>query len=89
MRTDFASGITESISHGEGRFTMETVFVPRTATSAEDDGWLMSMVHNATDLTTDLVLLDASEPSSSPVATVHIPARVPYGFHGNWIPSGQ
>ena len=89
LRTDFASGVTESISHGEGRFTMETVFVPRTPVSAEDDGWLMSMVHNATDLTTDLVLLDASEPSSSPVATVHIPARVPYGFHGNWIPSAQ
>ena len=24
--------------------------------------------------------------SNEPVATVHLP-RVPFGFHGNWVPS--
>jgi carotenoid cleavage dioxygenase len=89
LRTDFVSGECEVISHGEGRGTMETVFIPRTEGSAEDDGWLMSMVHDSASQTTDLVILDAGEPSSPPVATVHIPARVPYGFHGNWVPRGQ
>ncbi len=86
VRTDFVTGAVQTISHGPGRGTMETVFIPRTDQSAEDDGWLMSMVHDANTQQTDLVLLDAGEPSSAPVATVHIPARVPYGFHGNWVP---
>ena len=40
----------------------------------------------ATD-TSDLVLLDAG--SLETVAEVHLPVRVPHGFHGNWIPTGQ
>jgi carotenoid cleavage dioxygenase len=33
----------------------------------------------------DLVILDASAPGSQPVARIHLPQRVPYGFHGSWI----
>ena len=33
----------------------------------------------------DLVILDASDFGGTPVATVDLPQRVPYGFHGNWI----
>ena len=33
-----------------------------------------------------LVLLDAQTLES--VATVHLPQRVPMGFHGNWAPVG-
>jgi carotenoid cleavage dioxygenase-like enzyme len=87
LRIDFDSGEEQLISHGAGRGTMETVFIPRAESGDETDGWLMSMVHDATTETTDLVILDADSPHAGPVATVHIPARVPYGFHGNWIPS--
>ena len=34
----------------------------------------------------DLVILDASDLGREPVASVHIPHRVPPGFHGNWLP---
>ena len=34
----------------------------------------------------DLVVLDARDITGAPVATVHLPARVPAGFHGNWCP---
>jgi len=33
----------------------------------------------------DLVLLDAS--SLEVIAAIHLPVRVPFGFHGNWLPS--
>ena len=34
----------------------------------------------------DLVILDASDFTASPVATVALPQRVPFGFHGSWVP---
>jgi carotenoid cleavage dioxygenase len=37
--------------------------------------------------TSDLVLLSAQDVAGDPVAVVHLPRRVPYGFHGNWMPT--
>jgi carotenoid cleavage dioxygenase len=34
---------------------------------------------------TDLTLLDAR--SLETVAAIHLPTRVPAGFHGNWVPA--
>ncbi|OBK14554.1 carotenoid oxygenase family protein [Mycobacterium asiaticum] len=56
------------------------------ATQAEDDGILMGLgTHRGRD-EGQLVLLDAQTLES--VATVHLPQRVPMGFHGNWAPTG-
>ena len=33
----------------------------------------------------DLVVLDATDFAGGPVARVHLPARVPNGFHGLWV----
>nr|WP_272926170.1 carotenoid oxygenase family protein [Streptomyces sp. SID8379] len=63
----------------------EGVFVPSSAGSAEDDGWVLSYVFDAERGATDLVVLAAQDLAGGPVARVHLPARVPVGFHGNWI----
>jgi len=34
----------------------------------------------------DLVLLAAQDFTAEPIARVHLPARIPLGFHGSWIP---
>ena len=34
----------------------------------------------------DLVILDATDFGGRPVATVALPQRVPFGFHGTWLP---
>jgi carotenoid cleavage dioxygenase len=60
--------------------------VPRTDAAAEDDGWLMSYVYDATTDRSDVVVLHAQDLAAGPVATVHLPQRVPFGFHGNWVP---
>ena len=70
---------------GAGRAGMEPVFVPRAPDAAEDDGWVLAYVHDATRDACDLVVLDAQDFTAPPVATVHLPVRVPFGFHGNWI----
>ncbi|MEO6628122.1 MAG: carotenoid oxygenase family protein, partial [Aquihabitans sp.] len=88
VRYDSLTGVRTRISFGPGRSCGEAVFVPRSTDSAEDDGWYLTLVHDrATDLS-ELVVLDASAPDQGPVATVHLPTRVPLGFHGNWVPTG-
>jgi carotenoid cleavage dioxygenase len=46
----------------------------------------MTYVYDAPTDTSDLVVLDADDLGGAPVATIHLPRRVPYGFHGNWLP---
>ena len=62
------------------------MFVPRVSDAGEDDGWIVSYVYDAGTHRSDLIILDAADVSAEPVATVHLPARVPVGFHGNWVP---
>ena len=68
-----------------GRHPGEFVFVPRGAAGAEDDGWLVGLVVDMNDETTDLVILNADDFTGKPQAVIHLPHRVPPGFHGNWV----
>jgi carotenoid cleavage dioxygenase len=36
-----------------------------------------------------VVILHAQDLAAGPVATIHIPHRVPIGFHGNWVPDSE
>ncbi|HEY4460606.1 MAG TPA: carotenoid oxygenase family protein [Pseudonocardiaceae bacterium] len=85
LRYDLATGSVQRHDFGVGRHAAEASFAP-----ADDQpggpGWLMSYVYDATADTSDLVILDADALGGAPVATIHLPRRVPYGFHGNWLP---
>ena len=87
FKQDLVDRAREVHDFGQGRVPGEFVFVPRARANAEDDGWLMGYVINVQDDTTDLVILDAQNFEGDPVASVHIPHRIPPGFHGNWVPS--
>jgi carotenoid cleavage dioxygenase len=84
---DLHTGTSVRHDYGPERSSGEGVFVPRSPDAAEDDGWVMSLVYDRATDRSDLVILDAHDFAGAPVATVHLPARVPYGFHGNWIPT--
>lgn len=60
----------------------EMSFVPRPGGLAEDDGILIGLGHHRGADEGQLLILDAA--SCATVATVHLPQRVPMGFHGNW-----
>jgi len=86
LKHDLQEGTTSVHDFGAGRVTGEGVFVPRTADAAEDDGWVLSIVYDAGSDSSDLVILDAQDFEGAPVASVRLPQRVPFGFHGNWVP---
>jgi carotenoid cleavage dioxygenase len=86
LKHDLQRRATEVHDEGPGRAFQEPVFVPRTPDSAEDDGWVMAYVHDAARDRADVVILHAQDFAGGPVATIHLPTRVPFGFHGNWAP---
>jgi carotenoid cleavage dioxygenase len=87
LRHDLHHGTTDVYEVGPGRAAMEPVFVPRHADAAEDDGWIMVYVHDERRDACDVEILAAPDLAAGPVATVHLPVRVPFGFHGNWMPA--
>ncbi|CAK0788894.1 unnamed protein product, partial [Prorocentrum cordatum] len=57
----------------------EVAYVPRPGSVVEDDGWLVMFAH-------DLDRQRARNIAGPPVARLAIPQRVPFGFHGCWVP---
>jgi carotenoid cleavage dioxygenase len=86
IKYDFASGASEVHDFGAERFPSEGVFVAASDGAGEDEGFVLLFVYDRTRNASDLVILDASAFTRPPVATVRLPQRVPFGFHGNWIP---
>jgi carotenoid cleavage dioxygenase len=84
IKHDLAKGSSETraLRGGAG----EAVFVPEGASAGEDEGFVLSLVFDHDRGATDLMVLSAQDFTGDPVAVVHLPVRVPYGFHGNWTP---
>ncbi|MEV6769367.1 carotenoid oxygenase family protein [Nocardia sp. NPDC051030] len=85
LRYDLHTGSSTSHEFGHGRIASEASFAPATETPG-GPGYLMTYVYNTETDLSDLVILNASDLAAGPVATIHLPQRVPYGFHGNWLP---
>jgi carotenoid cleavage dioxygenase-like enzyme len=85
IRHDLTRGSAEALEFGRDATVGEAVFAPRSPDAAEDDGYVLAFVHNPDRGASDLVILAAQDFLGSPVATVHLPARVPLGFHGSWM----
>jgi carotenoid cleavage dioxygenase-like enzyme len=85
LKHDLERGETIVRDEGAHRQFMEPVFVPRTPEADEDDGWVMAYVHDARENRGEVVVLHAQDFAGEPVARVHLPDRVPFGFHCNWV----
>lgn len=89
-RYELSTGATQTHDFGEGS-PGEMTFVPRrppdqqSSPESDTDGFLMGYVHRPSSRTSDLVVLDAANLATEPLAQVRLPTRVPDGFHGNWF----
>jgi carotenoid cleavage dioxygenase-like enzyme len=96
IKHDLLRGTTQVHRFPAGSPAGEAVFVPRDPHadeggtdlrhSAEDDGYALAYVHNRDRGAADLVILAAQDFTAPPLARIHLPARVPLGFHGMWVP---
>ncbi|KAG8092870.1 hypothetical protein GUJ93_ZPchr0012g19477 [Zizania palustris] len=94
-KVDIATGELTKFDYGDGRFGGEPCFVPMDGAGAgaspaargEDDGYLLSFVRDERASTSELLVVNAADMRLE--ATVHLPSRVPYGFHGTFIGAGE
>ncbi|GAB2291905.1 Probable carotenoid cleavage dioxygenase 4, chloroplastic [Dionaea muscipula] len=80
--------IVASRMYGPGCYGGEPFFVARTPEdpdAEEDDGYVVSYVHDERRGESRFVVMDAKSPTLDVVASVRLPQRVPYGFHGLFV----
>lgn len=86
---DHATGKRSTFALPVGDVPSEPIFVPASADAQEGDGWILSVIWRAPTESSELVVLDARNVQDGPIATVPLPQRVPFGFHGNFVAAPQ
>lgn len=87
IKYDFVNKSNEVYELGEGKEGAESVFIPSENQKNEDDGYLMTYVYDKASDKSNLVIFHAQNIKSGPIAQIKLPQRVPFGFHGNWVPA--
>jgi len=85
----------EQVRYEEGTFGGEVIFVPREGGRGggegreEDDGYLLTFVHSYLRNVSEFRVYNAKTMEGGRdgglVASVELPRRVPWGFHGLWV----
>ncbi|MAE94252.1 MAG: dioxygenase [Deltaproteobacteria bacterium] len=90
FKFDLEKGTSERHISGKGRNPGEPVFVPAAGSDPDgDEGYVMTFVYDGGSNKSELVITDASNLAASPIARVKLPQRVPFGFHGSWLPDAD
>lgn len=71
----------------EGAAAQEPLFVPRAPDSAEGEGYILTVVDRFRENRADLLILDGTDVSRPPLATIKLPFAMPMAFHGCWMPA--
>jgi carotenoid cleavage dioxygenase len=85
IKYDWLTGKRQYLDLPTGQLGEEFVFIPRRDAKAEDDGWLVTMVHDVARGSSALHVYRADSLDGEPVAKVPMPCRVPAGFHAKWV----
>jgi carotenoid cleavage dioxygenase len=84
IKHDFEAGTTATFRYGPGVVCGEAVFTPDPDGTTEDSGWILNFVHDLGADQSSVVVLDAA--TLEEAAQVQLPRRVPFGFHGSFLP---
>ena len=85
-KVDLFTGEVKKHFYGGRRYGGEPFFLPRDPNSErEDDGYIMAFVHDEKSGKSELQIVNAVNLELE--ASVKLPSRVPYGFHGTFVES--
>jgi carotenoid cleavage dioxygenase-like enzyme len=86
LKHDLERGRVETHAFDPDLAGGEAIFVPSSPEAAEDDGYVLAFTHSRSGKASELLILAAQHFGAEPLARIRLPARVPLGLHGNWIP---
>lgn len=89
VKHDLLDGTEERYGFGDGVYGSETAMAPRVGSTAEDDGYLVTLT---TDMNTDAsycVIFDAARVGDGPVCKLQLPERISSGTHSTWAPGAD
>ena len=89
VRHDLKTGTEDRFAFGDGVFGSETAMAPRIGSTAEDDGYLVTLT---TDMAADAsycLVFDAARVSDGPVCKLALPERISSGTHSTWAPGAE
>ncbi|KAA8526682.1 hypothetical protein F0562_008115 [Nyssa sinensis] len=83
-KVDLYTGELKKYIYGGHRYGGEPLFLPRDPnTDTEDDGYVLAFVHDEKTWKSELQIVNATTLQLE--ASVQLPSRVPYGFHGTFV----
>ncbi len=90
LRFDLNRDEVASWAPGPWRAPSEPIFVRAADGRSDDEGWLLTVVDDANRGGSDLYVLDASSLGRrGPEAIIHLPERLPFRSHGEWVPADR
>ncbi|EPS69338.1 9-cis-epoxycarotenoid dioxygenase 3, partial [Genlisea aurea] len=81
-KVDLSTGEVKKIFYGDAKYGGEPLFLPGNSDS-EDDGHILVFTHDEKSSKSELQIINAANLKLH--ASVQLPSRVPYGFHGTFI----
>nr|BAN15738.1 9-cis-epoxy-carotenoid dioxygenase [Dianthus caryophyllus] len=82
-KVDLFTGNVTKFIYGDNKYGGEPLFLPREDGTSEDDGHILTFVHDEDKWESELQIVNAA--TMEVEALVQLPSRVPYGFHGTFI----
>ncbi|KAG7590573.1 Carotenoid oxygenase [Arabidopsis suecica] len=81
-KVDLSTGEIQKYIYGDSKYGGEPLFLP-SGDGEEDGGYIMVFVHDEEKVKSELQIINAVNMKLE--ATLTLPSRVPYGFHGTFI----
>ena len=85
VKYDTARDLRQTWYAGDSGHLGEAVFAPDPDGRKEDDGWVVTSMHDSATGESQVLIFDAHDIRPGPIARVRIPQRMPFGFHANWF----
>lgn len=92
VKTDLKSKKSCNWDAGDDKIASEPMFIPKQfdqnkkLLSEEDDGFVVSIVHDSTNEQCEFVIWDSKTFYNGPIGTINLGKLFPWNVHGSWVP---